>query len=297
MTGLLWLINAVVYDPLMKRLYAKSEGVSTPTRIDMSRYSRARKVHANTVEGRRAVLEALRAERNIDSLLIADGIEVGPQMREIISLAENAGIEVQHLQRRELDRQSQTKKSQGVVAVLPDTRYVSVEDLIFEADRRSQAPLIAVLDGIVDPHNLGAIARTMDAAGGHGIIIPERRAAGISPGAIRASAGALMHLPVARVVNIPRTIEYLNTLGLQTLALAPASVIPAQAGTDYTTADLTTPTAIVVGSEEKGVSRLALTKCTATISIPMHGQLASLNASVSAAIALYEAVRQRGMGA
>ena len=149
------------------------------------------------------MLEALRSERNIDRLLVADGIEVGSQMREIFSLAENAGIRVDHLQRRELDRQSQTKKSQGVVAVLPDTRYVSVEDLIFEADRRSQAPLIAVLDGIVDPHNLGAIARTMDAAGGHGIIIPERRAAGISPGAIRASAGALMHLPVARVVNIP----------------------------------------------------------------------------------------------
>ena len=149
------------------------------------------------------MLEALRAERNIDRLLVADGIEVGPQMQEIFSLAENSGIQVEHLKRRELDRQSQTKKSQGVVAVLPDTRYVSVEDLIFEADRRSQAPLIAVLDGIVDPHNLGAIARTMDAAGGHGIIIPERRAAGISPGAIRASAGALMHLPVARVVNIP----------------------------------------------------------------------------------------------
>ena len=133
----------------------------------------------------------------------------------------------------------------------------------------------------------------MDAAGGHGIIIPERRAAGISPGAIRASAGALMHLPVARVVNIPRTIEYLNTLGLQTLALAPASVIPTQAGTDYTTADLTIPTAIVVGSEEKGVARLTKERCTATISIPMRGQLASLNASVSAAIALYEAVKQR----
>lgn len=233
------------------------------------------------------MLEALRAERNIDRLLVADGIEVGPQMQEIFSLAENAGIRVEHLQRRELDRQSQTKKSQGVVAVLPDTRYVSVEDLFFEADRRSQAPLVAVLDGIVDPHNLGAIARTMDAAGGHGIIIPERRAAGISPGAIRASAGALMHLPVARVANIPRTIEYLNTLGLQTLALA------ADSDTDYTTADLTIPTAIVVGSEEKGVARLTKERCTATISIPMHGQLASLNASVSAAIALYEAVRQR----
>lgn len=233
------------------------------------------------------MLEALRAERNIDRLLVAEGIEVGPQMQEILALAENAGISVEHLQRRNLDRQSRTKKSQGVVAVLSDTRYVDVEDIILDADRRSQSPLLAVLDGIVDPHNLGAIARTMDAAGGHGIIIPERRAAGISPGAIRASAGALMHLPVARVVNIPRTIEYLNTLGLQTLALA------ADGDTDYTATDLTIPTAIVVGSEEKGVSRLALTKCTATISIPMHGQLASLNASVSAAIALYEAVRQR----
>ena len=244
-------------------------------------------MHANTVEGRRAVLEALRAGRNIDRLLIADGIEVGAQMQEIISLAEDAGIQVEQIQRRELDRQSQTKKSQGVVAVLPDTRYVSVEDIILEADRKNQAPLISVLDGIVDPHNLGAIARTMDAAGGHGIIIPERRAAGISPGAIRASAGALMHLPVARVVNISRTIEYLNTLGLQTVAL------DVDAETDYTAADLTVPTAIVVGSEEKGVGRLAQERCTATAAIPMHGQLASLNASVSAAIALYEAVRQR----
>ena len=233
------------------------------------------------------MLEALRAERSIDRLLVADGIEVGPQMREIFALAENAGIQVEYLQRRELDRQSQTKKSQGIIAVLPDTRYVSVEDLIFEADRRSQVPLIAVLDGIVDPHNLGAIARTMDAAGGHGIIIPERRAAGISPGAIRASAGALMHLPVARVVNIPRTIEYLNNLGLQTVALS------VDGDTEYTAADLTIPTAIVVGSEEKGVGRLSQERCTTTISIPMHGQLASLNASVSAAIALYEAVRQR----
>ena len=253
----------------------------------MSRYGRARKVHANTVEGRRAVLEAFRAERLIERLLIANGIEIGPQMREIISLAEASEVQVERLERRELDRQSRTKKSQGVVAVLPDNRYVSVEDIILEADRRGQAPLIAVLDGIVDPHNLGAIARTMDAAGGHGIIIPERRAAGISPGAIRASAGALMHLSVARVVNIPRTIEYLNQLGLQTLALA------VDADTDYSQADFTVPTALVVGSEEKGISRLALTNCNGTISIPMFGQLDSLNASVSAGIVLYEAVRQR----
>lgn len=253
----------------------------------MSRYGRARKVHANTVEGRRAVLEAFRAERRIERLLIANGIEIGPQMREIIALAETAEVLVEHLDRRDLDRQSKTKKSQGVIAVLPDNRYVSIEDIIFDADSKNQNPLIAVLDGIVDPHNLGAIARTMDAAGGHGIIIPERRATGVTPGAIRASAGALMHLPVARVVNIPRTIDYLNQLGLQTLSL------DADADKIYTDADLTPPTAIVIGSEEKGVSRLARTKCTGAISIPMHGQLASLNASVSAAIAIYEAVKQR----
>lgn len=233
------------------------------------------------------MLEALRANQNVQRLLIANGIELGPQMNEIISLAESADIDIEHLQRRDLDRQSRTKKSQGVVAVLPDTRYVEIEDIILEADRRSQSALIAVLDGIVDPHNLGAIARTMDASGGHGMIIPERRAAGISPGAIRASAGALMHLPVARVVNIPRTIEYLNQIGIQTLALT------AEAENEYTQSNLTMPTALVIGSEEKGVSRLARQRCSGSISIPMHGQLASLNASVSAAIALYEAVRQR----
>ena len=253
----------------------------------MSRYARARKIHANTVEGRRAVLEALRAKRPIQQLLIADGIEIGPQIREIISLAESAEVEIEHLHRRELDRQSHTKKSQGIVAVLPDNRYVNVEDIVLNADSQSQSPLITVLDGVVDPHNLGAIARTLDAAGGHGIVIPERRAAGISPGAIRASAGALMHVPVARVVNISRTIEYLNTLGLQTVGL------DANAESEYTEADFTLPTAIVVGSEEKGISRLAKEKCSTTVSIPMHGQLASLNASVSAAVVLYEAVRQR----
>ena len=233
------------------------------------------------------MLEALRAERHIQRILIANGIEMGPQMREIIELAQSASVQIEHLERRNLDRQSRTKKSQGVVAVLSDNRYVSVEDIIYDADSKNQAPLIAVLDGIVDPHNLGAIARTMDAAGGHGIVIPERRAAGVTPGAIRASAGALMHVPIARVVNITRTIDYLNQLGLQTLALA------ADAETQYTQADLTRPTAIIVGSEEKGVSRLARENCTAAISIPMHGQLASLNASVSAAIAIYEAVKQR----
>ncbi len=257
----------------------------------MSRFSRARKIHANTVEGRRAVLETLRAKRPIDKIIIANNVEVGPQIREIVSAAGSANIPVEYADRRSLDRQSHTKKSQGIIAVLPDARYVSVEDIVFQSQRAGQTPLIAVLDGIVDPHNLGAIARTLDAAGGHGLMIPERRAAGVTPGAIRASAGALMHTPVARVVNIPRTVEYLNQLGIQTLALE------AEADAQYTDADFSLPTAIVVGSEEKGVSRLARQNCTGSIAIPMFGELASLNASVSAAIVLYEAVRQRSMRA
>lgn len=253
----------------------------------MSRYSRARKAHAETIEGRRAVLEALHAGIDITQLLIADNVETGNQIREINQLAQNSDIDIQIISKRDLDRQSRTKKSQGVVAVLPDRRYAQVEDLILAADAKHQPPLIAVLDGIVDPHNLGAIARTAHAAGGHGLIIPERRAASVSPGAMRASAGALVHIPVARVPNIAKTLSHLQNLGLQTVAL------DANADTSYRGADLTPPTAIVIGSEERGISRNAIQHCDTAVSIPMSGPVASLNASVSAAIVLYEAVRQR----
>ena len=253
----------------------------------MSRYSRARKAHAETIEGRRAVLEALRADIEITQLLIADNVETGNQIREIRQLARNSDIDLQVIPRRDLDKQSGTKKSQGVVAVLPDRRYAQVEDLILAADAMRQPPLIAVLDGIVDPHNLGAIARTAHAAGGHGLIIPERRAASVSPGAMRASAGALVHIPVARVPNIAKTLSHLQNLGLQTVAL------DADADTSYRNADLTPPTALVIGSEERGISRNARQYCDIAVGIPMSGPVASLNASVSAAIALYEAVRQR----
>lgn len=257
----------------------------------MSRYSRARKVHAHTIEGRRAVLEALRAGNAVSQLLIAEGVDDGAQMQEIRQLARKAGIAVETVGRDRLDRQSRTKKSQGVVAVLPDTRYVEVEDLLLGADAAGATPLITVLDGIVDPHNLGAIARTLHAAGGNGIVIPERRAASISPGSMRASAGALVHVAVSRVVNIAKTLTQLNLMGVQTVAL------DADADTDYRDADLTLATALVVGSEERGISSNARRACTTAVSIPMSGPIASLNASVSAAIVIYEAVRQRQLAA
>ena len=251
----------------------------------MSRYSRLRK--RPTVEGRRAVIEALRAGRDIDQILMQDDAQLGPQLREIVFLANGAGIEVDGVSRRDLDRQSATRKHQGVIAIVPDTRYVPIEDLVFAADNRNEPPLLIMLDGVQDPHNLGAIARTVDAAGGHGIVIPERRAAGISPGAIRASAGALEHVPVARVNNVAKSAEYLKTIGLNLIGLEQ------DAESHYSEPDYTAPTAIVVGSEERGISPGVRSACQSLISIPLRGNMASLNASVAAAIVLYEAVRQR----
>ena len=255
----------------------------------MSRFSRSRRVHDQTIEGRRAVLEALRAGSEIARLMVADNVEWGAQMREIRDLARRSGLGIESVSRESLDRQSRTKKSQGVIAVLPDRRYVEVEELLLAADSNGTSALVVALDGIVDPHNLGAIARTLHAAGGHGLVIPERRAASVSPGAMRASAGALVHVPVARVPNVGKTLGHLKNLGAQVVGL------DADAGTDYRDSDLTVPTVLVVGSEERGVSPGCMRQCDVAVSIPMSGRLASLNASVSAGIVLYEAVRQRAL--
>lgn len=253
----------------------------------MSRFSRAKKVHGQTVEGRRAVLESLRAGRDIEKLVMVDDAELGPQLTEIVMLASEAGIEVEAVSRRELDAQSQTKKSQGVIAVVPDPRYHEPEDLMLMAESGDKAPMIVMLDGIQDPHNLGAIARTADAAGAHGMIIPERRAVGITPGAVRASAGALEHVKVSRVTNLNRTIERLKEFGMMVIGL------DAEGDVEYTEADYSGPVVIVVGSEGEGLSRLVRENCDQIASIPMAGQLSSLNASVSAGLVLYEAFRQR----
>ncbi len=233
------------------------------------------------------MLESLRAGTDIERLVMVDDIELGAQLGEIIVLAEAAGIPVEAVSRRDLEGQSQTKKSQGVIAVVPDPRYRDAEDLVTAANRAAEAPLIVMLDGVQDPHNLGAIARTVDAAGAHGLIIPERRAVGITPGAVRASAGALEHVRVARVVNLNRTIESLKEIGVSVIGL------DADGDVEYTQADFTGPVLIVVGSEGKGMSRLVRENCDQIASIPMAGKLSSLNASVSAGIVLYEAFRQR----
>ena len=249
--------------------------------------ARARKIHSQTVEGRRAVLEALRAERDISRILMAEGIEIGPQISEIVMLAGELEIPVDAVSRNELERVSHTGKHQGVMAIVADPRYSSVEEMIHLADERGVPPLIVVLDGVQDPHNLGAVARTANAAGAHGVVIPERRAVGVTPGAIRASAGALEHVLIAREPNLSRTVRYLSQLGMKVIGL------DAEGSASHTGTDLTGPTAIVVGSEGEGISSEVRSGCDALVAIPMFGKIASLNASVSAAVVLYEAVRQR----
>ena len=253
----------------------------------MSRFSRARKVHGQTVEGRRAVLESLRVKRDIERLIMLEDSELGPQLREIVFLANEAGIRIDAVSRRELESQSQTKKHQGVIAVVPDPRYHEPDDLLSSAALKGEHPLLVMLDGIQDPHNLGAIARTAEAAGVHGLIIPERRAVGVTPGAMRASAGALEHIKVSRVGNLNRAVENLKENGLTIVGLDAAG------DSEYNQIDFTGPALIVVGSEGKGLSRLMRENCDHVASIPMAGQISSLNVSVSAAIVLYEAFNQR----
>ena len=250
--------------------------------------SRARRARRQaTVEGRRAVLEALRAGRPVHRILLSETARRGPQISETIALAESAGIPVEAVPRETLDGASLTGRHQGVIALVPDPRYVEVADLIARAETSHSPVLIAVLDGIEDPHNLGAIVRTVDAAGGHGVVIRSRRAASITPGAVRASAGALEHVPVARVSNLPRALASLKQAGVWIVGLDQDGETP------HTSVDFKLPTAIVVGGESRGISRLVREGCDVLASIPLRGELASLNASVAASIALYEAVRQR----
>ncbi|NQW19070.1 MAG: 23S rRNA (guanosine(2251)-2'-O)-methyltransferase RlmB [Chloroflexi bacterium] len=244
----------------------------------------------HTVEGRRAVLEALRSSSRLERILIQEDIEHGPQITLIVEGARDRQVPVETVGRRALDRESNTNKHQGVIALAPDPDYVALDRLLLDATGGQQPALLVVLDGVEDPQNLGAIARSVDGAGGHGMVIPERRAAGVSPGAIRASAGALQHVPVSRVVNLSRAIDEIKAAGVWIVGLESG------VGQTYTGVDMTGPIAIVIGSEGDGMSRVVREKCDFFASLPQKGQVESLNASVTAGIMLYEAVRQRSAG-
>lgn len=240
----------------------------------------------NMLEGRNAVTEALKAGRTIDKVFLASG-DTDSTLRYIASLAKKAGAVVTYCDRRKLDTMSQTGAHQGVIAMAAAREYCSIEDILNLARERGEAPLIVICDEITDPHNLGAILRTAECAGAHGVIIPKRRNSGLTAVVAKASAGALEYMPVARVSNLTSAIKTLKDNGVWIYGTAADGAAPL-----YET-DLTGAAAIVIGSEGAGMGRLVSEACDFMVSIPMKGHINSLNASNAAAILLYEAVRQR----
>mgnify|MGYP005774258489 FL=1 len=244
-----------------------------------------RPFNENQLEGRNAVLEVLKSGRDIEKIIVQKG-NVEGTIRRIAGMARERGIVVQEAARQKLDEMSQTKNHQGVIAVVSEHEYAEVDDILRSAAEKGEKPFIIILDNITDPHNLGAVIRTAECAGAHGVIIPKRRSVGLTAVVGKTSAGALEYMPVARVTNIARTIEELKKQGVW-VACADMD------GEDYYDASLDGAIALVIGSEGEGVSRLVKEKCDFTVSIPMYGKISSLNASVAGALLMYEVVRQR----
>lgn len=238
------------------------------------------------IEGRNAVIEALRAGRAIDKIYIAKG-EVDQTLGHIASKARAQGVVVVETDRRKLDAMSRTHAHQGVVALCAVKDYCTVEDLLQLAADKGEAPFLVMCDEISDPHNLGAIIRTAECVGAHGVIIPKRRSAGLTAVVDKASAGAAEHLPIARVANLSAAIETLKKAGVWVYGAA------AEGESPLWKTDLTGSVCIVIGSEGDGISRLVREHCDVLVSIPMKGEISSLNASAAAAVLLYEALRQR----
>ncbi|MBM6830359.1 23S rRNA (guanosine(2251)-2'-O)-methyltransferase RlmB [Anaerotignum lactatifermentans] len=239
----------------------------------------------NQLEGRNAILEVLRSGRDIEKIMVAKG-NVEGTIKRIIAMAVEKGVVIQEVSRQKLDEISQTKNHQGVIALVSAHNYVEVEDILAAAREKGEDPFVLLLDGITDPHNLGAILRTAECAGVHGVIIPKRRSVGLNATVGKTSAGAIEYMPVARVTNIVQTMEYLKKEGLW-IACADMK------GLDHFDTNMKGPLALVIGSEGDGVSRLVKENCDFTASIPMYGKISSLNASVAAALLMYEVVRQR----
>lgn len=238
------------------------------------------------IEGRNAVLEALRAGAPVDKVYIARG-ETDSALGHIASTARGKGIVVVEADRRKLDGMSITHSHQGVIAIAAVREYATVDDILASAREKGEPPLIVVCDELSDPHNLGAVIRTAECAGAHGVIIPKRRSAGLTAVVAKTSAGAVAHVPVARVANLPSLLKQLKDEGVWVFGSA------SDGTTALYDADLKGAAAIVIGSEGEGMGRLVGETCDFKVSIPMKGKLNSLNASAAAAILLYEAVRQR----
>jgi len=239
------------------------------------------------IEGRNPVLEALRAGRPVNKVLIAHGAGQSMPILEIVHRAREAKVVVERVDRRVIERLSPGGRSQNVLAIAAAKEYADLRALLRQIERRGEAPLLMVLDGIEDPQNLGAIIRSADAAGMHGVVIPARRAVGLTAAVARASAGAVEYVPVARVGNLAQSLDRLAEASIWTVGIDPAG------SKDFTAVDYRQPTAIVIGAEGRGLSRLVKERCDTLASIPMKGSLGSLNASVAAALVMFEAMRQR----
>ena len=238
-----------------------------------------------TIEGRNAVIEAFRSGKTIDKVYLQDGCHDGP-LNTISREARKKDTIVQYVSKGRLDQMSRTGKHQGVIAMAAAYEYAAVEDILQAAKDKGEPPFIIILDNIEDPHNLGAIIRTANLSGAHGIIIPKRRAVGLTAAVARTSAGAIHYTPVAKVTNISSTIEELKKEGLWFVCADMDGEIMYQL-------DLKGPIGLVIGNEGEGVSRLVKEKCDFTAAIPMKGDIDSLNASVAAGVLAYEIVRQR----
>lgn len=243
------------------------------------------KVENLMVEGRNAVIEAFRSGKPVDKLFVLDGCQDGP-VRTIIREAKKHDTIINFVTRERLDQISETKKHQGVIAYAAAYEYSEVEDMLELAKKKGEDPFLILLDNIEDPHNLGAIIRTANLAGAHGVIIPKRRAVGLTATVAKTSAGALNYTPVAKVTNLAKTMEELKEKGLW-------FVCADMGGESMYRLNLTDPIGMVIGNEGDGVSRLVKEKCDFIASIPMKGDIDSLNASVAAGVLAYEIVRQR----
>lgn len=238
------------------------------------------------VEGRNAVLELLEAGKDINKLYIESGEKFG-SINKIIALAKENKVLISYIDKNKMKQMAQTENYQGVIAVVPPYEYVEVEDILQDAKNKNEDPFVVILDGIEDVHNLGAIIRTAETAGVHGIIIPKRRAASVNAIVNKVSAGAVEYMKIARVNNLNETINELKEAGLWICGT------DMDTETYYYNQDLKGPLAIVIGSEGFGMSRLVKENCDFIVKIPMKGKITSLNASVSAGIVIYEAVKQR----
>lgn len=241
--------------------------------------------HTLVIEGRNAVLEAFRSGRTIDKLFVLDGCQDGP-VRTIVREAKKHGTLLNFVGKERLNQLSQTGKHQGVIAYAAAYDYAEIDDMLKLAGERGEDPFLFILDGIEDPHNLGAIIRTANIVGAHGVIIPKRRAAGLTATVAKTSAGALNYTPVAKVTNLVKTIEELKEEGLW-------FVCADMDGETMYDLNLTGPVGLVIGNEGEGVSRLVKEKCDYIAGIPMKGEITSLNASVAGGVLAYEILRQR----